>query len=76
MSGIYFGRANDVHNIGWKDIWSASFGMDYTDSGRACNGMMFRNSPIRYRDVTNGLSNTMGERSENTWKSDRVFCRF
>jgi prepilin-type N-terminal cleavage/methylation domain-containing protein/prepilin-type processing-associated H-X9-DG protein len=67
-----FGRANYVHNVGWNDLWSAppSVPQDY---GGVANGVMYRDSGVRFSNVTDGLSNTVfaGERSPNL--SDAVW---
>ena len=67
-----FGRANYVHNVGWNDLWSApsSTPQDY---GSFANGVMYRDSSVRFAGVTDGLSNTVlaGERSPNL--SDAVW---
>ena len=67
-----FGRANYVHNVGWNDLWSAPASTPQDYSGVA-NGVMYRDSSIKLRDVTDGLSNTVfaGERSPNL--SDAVW---
>ncbi|MBI2826364.1 MAG: DUF1559 domain-containing protein [Planctomycetia bacterium] len=65
INGIYFARANYVHNVGWNDIWSAPANTNYEQPIRGCNGVMYRNSRTRPSDVVDGLSNTLfaGERS-------------
>lgn len=65
LNGIYFARANYVHNVGWNDIWSAPPNTNYEAPIKGCNGVMYRNSRTRPSDVTDGLSNTLfaGERS-------------
>ena len=67
-----FGRANYVHNVGWNDLWSAPASAPQDYSGLA-NGVMYRDSSIRFSSVTDGLSNTVfaGERSPNL--SDAVW---
>jgi len=65
LNGIYFARANYVHNVGANDIWSSPPNTNYEAPIRGCDGVMYRNSRTRPTDVTDGLSNTVfaGERS-------------
>ena len=67
-----FGRANYVHNVGWNDLWSAP-ATTPQDYARVANGVMYRDSSVRFSEVTDGLSNTVcaGERSPNL--SDAVW---
>jgi prepilin-type processing-associated H-X9-DG protein len=67
-----FGRANYVHNVGWNDLWSAPASAPQDYSG-VSNGVMYRDSGVRFSSVTDGLSNTVfaGERSPNL--SDAVW---
>ena len=67
-----FGRANYVHNVGWNDLWSAPATTSQDYSGVA-NGVMYRDSGIRFSTITDGQSNTVfaGERSPNL--SDAVW---
>lgn len=64
-----FGRSTYVANAGQEEPW----GMSLEDASRVADGPLFRNSRIRARDVTDGLSNTvfLGEHapvlSDKTW---------
>jgi prepilin-type N-terminal cleavage/methylation domain-containing protein/prepilin-type processing-associated H-X9-DG protein len=64
-----FGRATYVANAGQDEPW----GYSIEDASTVADGPMFRNSRIRTRDVTDGLSNTvfLGEHasvlSDKTW---------
>jgi prepilin-type N-terminal cleavage/methylation domain-containing protein/prepilin-type processing-associated H-X9-DG protein len=61
----YFARANYQFNMGWNDTSIVPANLDYNDPVKGCNGPIYRNSPIRYAGVTDGLSNTIfaGEKS-------------
>jgi prepilin-type N-terminal cleavage/methylation domain-containing protein len=73
LNGVVFGRANYVHNVGWNDIWSAPSNTDYTDPIMGCNGVMFRNSSTRFRDVTDGMTNTVFVGERTPYLSDAVW---
>jgi prepilin-type N-terminal cleavage/methylation domain-containing protein/prepilin-type processing-associated H-X9-DG protein len=69
-SGAIFGRSHYVGNAGHEEPW----GMGPLDSWHSlANGALYRNSRVRARDVTDGLSNTVfvgehGSRlSQKTW---------
>ena len=74
LNGIYFGRANYVHNVGWNDVWSTPATNDYTDLNKGCNGVMFRNSSVRFRDVSDGMSNTVFVGERTPYLADAVWA--
>jgi prepilin-type N-terminal cleavage/methylation domain-containing protein/prepilin-type processing-associated H-X9-DG protein len=65
LNNAVFARANYVHNVGWNDIWSSPASTNYEDQFFGCNGVMYRNSRVRFAEVADGLSNTVfaGERT-------------
>lgn len=64
-----FGRSDFVANVGMEEPW----GMTIEDWSMVADGPLYRNSPTRAGDVTDGLSNTvfLGEHSSllssKTW---------
>jgi prepilin-type N-terminal cleavage/methylation domain-containing protein/prepilin-type processing-associated H-X9-DG protein len=72
VANQYFARSNYVFNVGWNDSGMPAT-VDYNNLITGCNGPIYRNSQIRYADVSDGLSNTVfaGERtpylSDATW---------
>jgi prepilin-type N-terminal cleavage/methylation domain-containing protein/prepilin-type processing-associated H-X9-DG protein len=54
-----FARANYQYNMGWNDTSITPANTDYNDPVRGCNGPIYRNSPTRFADVADGLSNTV-----------------
>ncbi len=60
-SGLIFGRSNYVSSVGSASLWCTYPVTIYP------NGVMYRDSTTRMRDVTDGLSKTVfvGERSSN-----------
>lgn len=68
-----FARANYVHNVGWNDIWSSPATTNYEDIVTGCNGVMYRNSRIRFADITDGLSNTVFAGERTPYLADAVW---
>jgi prepilin-type processing-associated H-X9-DG protein len=58
VANQFFARANYQYNQGWNDSGMPAT-VDYDDPVKGCNGPMYRNSRVRYADVTDGLSNTV-----------------
>jgi prepilin-type N-terminal cleavage/methylation domain-containing protein/prepilin-type processing-associated H-X9-DG protein len=58
VANQFFARTNYQYNAGWNDSGMPA-AVDYDDQIRGCNGPMYRNSRVRYADVTDGLSNTV-----------------
>ncbi|TWT33074.1 DUF1559 domain-containing protein [Blastopirellula retiformator] len=73
---IYLGRAHYVASHGQEECWGDASGPSgglNGDAGKIADGPFFRNSRTRFRDVTDGLSNSVfcGEHtsrlSDKTW---------
>ncbi len=69
VANQYFARANYQYNMGWNDTGMPAT-VDYENPMLGCNGPMFRNSRVRYADVTDGLSNTVFAGEKTPYLSD------
>jgi prepilin-type N-terminal cleavage/methylation domain-containing protein/prepilin-type processing-associated H-X9-DG protein len=59
VASTNFARANYQYNMGWNDTSITPADTNYDDPIKGCNGPIYRNSGIRFADVTDGLSNTV-----------------
>ncbi|MFO0809033.1 MAG: DUF1559 domain-containing protein [Gemmataceae bacterium] len=74
LNNAVFARANYVHNVGWNDIWSSPATTNYDDPFYGCNGVMYRNSRVKFADVTDGLSNTVFAGERTPYLADAVWA--
>jgi prepilin-type N-terminal cleavage/methylation domain-containing protein/prepilin-type processing-associated H-X9-DG protein len=59
VANQFFARANYQYNMGWNDTSIAPANASYDDPIKGCNGPIYRNSRVRFADVSDGLSNTV-----------------
>ncbi|HWE39626.1 MAG TPA: DUF1559 domain-containing protein [Isosphaeraceae bacterium] len=67
-----FARANYVYNVGWNDSGMPPT-VDYDNPVQGCNGVLYRNSRIRFAQVTDGLTNTVFAGERTPYLSDAVW---
>ncbi len=73
VASTQFARANYQYNMGWNDTSITPANTNYDDPVRGCNGPIYRNSAIRFADVTDGLSNTVVAGEKTPYLADATW---
>ena len=70
VANPFFARANYQYNMGWNDTSIQPANTNYDDPVRGCNGPIYRNSHVKFAEVTDGLSNTVFASEKTPYLAD------